>query len=433
MNISKSAKLFLEAKKVLVGGVNSPARSFASVAGDPLIIDHAKGQYIWDVDGNRYIDFVCSWGPLILGASHPAILKAIRQALASGTSFGAPTVRETRLAQLIREATPSMELLRFVNSGTEATMSAIRLARGFTRRPKIMKFEGCYHGHADCLLVKAGSGIATYGLLHPAGVPEQIASQTLVLPYNDITAVREIFEAHPDSIAAVIVEPVAGNMGVVPPKDGFLEGLREVTKSFGALLIFDEIITAFRLGYGGAQSIFRVKPDLTCLGKIIGGGLPVGAYGGRREIMELLAPLGPVYQAGTLSGNPLSMAAGIATLLQLRKSRVYERLERSARELETGLIESAENEGIQIRINRAGSMMAIFFTSTPVVDFTTAQAADRTRYTVFFWSMLHQGVYIPCSPLEAMFISAAHRQADVAYTIKASQRAFEKIAGAASS
>ena len=407
--MKKSEKLYKEAVKHLVGGVNSPVRAFNSVGGNPIFLDHAKGAKLYDVDGNEYIDFMGSWGPLILGHAHPEVVKAIKEQAERGTSFGVSTELEIELAKLVKDAFPSIELVRFVNSGTEATMSAVRLARGYTGRPKIVKFAGCYHGHADYFLVQAGSGVMTLGIPGSKGVTESIVRDTLVARFNDLSSVEALFEKFGSEIAAVIVEPVAGNMGVVPPKQGFLKGLREITRDNGALLIFDEVITGFRLSWGGAQTVFGITPDLTTLGKIIGGGLPVGAYGGKREIMEHLAPLGPVYQAGTLSGNPLAMSAGIATLKILKSGGVYEKLESLAEKFTEGL----RSELGGITVNRVGSMFTPFFTDAEVFDYDSAKRADTEKYARFFWHMIKGGAFPPPSQFEAWFISAAHTEEDI--------------------
>ncbi len=423
----RSKELFEEARRYLPGGVDSPVRAFRAVGGEPFFVERAEGSRIYDVDGKVYIDYVCSWGPLILGHAHPQVVNAIQEAASKGTSYGAPTPAEIELARLIIRAFPSIEMLRFVSSGTEAAMSAIRVARGFTGRDKIVKFEGCYHGHADSLLVKAGSGATTFGVPDSAGVPAELARHTITLPYNDLDAVSKTFEALGSEIACLIVEPVAGNMGVVLPKRGFLEGLREITARYGALLIFDEVITGFRLGYGGAQGLYNIRPDLTCLGKIIGGGLPVGAYGGRREIMELVAPLGPVYQAGTLSGNPLAMRAGIETLKLLAAPNFYETLEEKGERLEEGLRRQAQAAGVPVRINRAGSALTVFFTETDVVDYATAKTSDTKKYARFFTSMLERGIFLPPSQFEACFLSAAHTDWDLEETLQAAETAFRLL------
>lgn len=428
MKTDRSASLFAEAQKYIPGGVNSPVRAFRAVGGQPRFIRRGFGARVEDVDGNVYIDYVCSWGPLILGHAHPAVVAAVKAAAESGTSFGAPTEAEVELARLVCRLFPSVELVRFVNSGTEATMSAIRVARAYTGRPKILKFDGCYHGHADSLLVKAGSGVLTFNAPDSAGVTAAAAGETLSAPYNDLATVERIFEAQGQEIAAVIVEPVAGNMGVVPPKPGFLEGLRRVTTEAGALLIFDEVITGFRLAPGGAQELYGITPDLTCLGKILGGGLPVGAYGGRRDIMSLVAPLGPVYQAGTLSGNPLAMAAGLATLRALLEPGSYERLETVSHRLAEGFAEAAREAGIPVRVNRVGSMLTVFFTGDEVTDYEGARRADTAQFARFFHGMLERGVLLPPSQFEALFVSLAHTEAEVEFTVEAARQVFAEIA-----
>lgn len=427
MRTERSEQLYAIAQELMPGGVSSPVRAFRAVGGTPRFIARGRGAILEDVDGNRYIDYVGSWGALILGHAHPAVVRALREAIRRGTSYGAPTEAEVELAHRIQEAFPSIEKLRFVNSGTEATMSALRVARAATGRAKIIQFEGGYHGHADFLLARAGSGLATFGLPSSAGVPEAWVQDTLIAPYNDLEAVTAIFERLPDQIAAVIVEPVAGNMGVVPPKPGFLEGLRSLTRRYGALLIFDEVITGFRVDRGGAQALYKVEPDLTCLGKIIGGGLPIGAYGGRRELMDWVAPIGPVYQAGTLSGNPLSMVAGRATLEQLTPA-LYRQLEERSAALAEGLRAAAEQVGVSVQIHRVGSMLSVFFTEQAVVDYTTAASTDRARYARFFHAMLARGIYLPPSPLEAWFVSAAHTESHIERTIRAARAAFREVA-----
>ncbi len=424
----RSHEVFQRSLRYLPGGVDSPVRAFRAVGGEPIVIARGEGPYLYDVDGNRYVDYVCSWGALILGHAHPAVVEAVRQAAERGTSYGAPTEAEADLAQLIVEAVPSIETVRFVNSGSEATMSALRLARAFTGRDKIVKFEGSYHGHADGLLVRAGSGVATLGLPDSPGVPASYARETLVARYNDIASVETLFERYSGEVAAIIVEPVAGNMGVVAPQPGFLESLREITRREGALLVFDEVITGFRVAYGGAQSLYGVTPDLTCLGKIIGGGLPVGAYGGRRDVMAMLAPLGPVYQAGTLSGNPLAMAAGLATLRVLQSAGLYERLEALSAKLVEGVGRAAERASVSLRLNRVGSMRTPFFVDAPVTDYASALRADTGLYARFFHAMLERGVYLAPSQFEAVFMSSAHRDEKIDATIDAAKTAFAGLA-----
>ncbi len=426
MKHSRSEKLFEQALRLIPGGVNSPVRAFKAVGGRPIFVAKARGAKIWDADGNTYLDYVLSWGPMILGHAHPQVGRAIRAAVSNGTSYGAPTELEIRLAGLIQKAFPSMELIRMVSSGTEATMSAIRLARGFTGRDKILKFDGCYHGHADSLLVKAGSGLATLGVPDSPGVPADLAKHTLTAPYNDLEAVRKIFEQHGREIACLIVEPVAANMGVILPKEGFLQGLRDITRQYDSLLIFDEVITGFRLAFGGAQERFGILPDLTCLGKIIGGGLPVGAYGGRREIMERIAPLGPVYQAGTLSGNPLAMTAGIETLKLLSKPGVYRRLEERSNALASGWADAANRAGVSIFGTRIASLMTLFFTNRAVTDYASAKTSDTKAYAKFFTAMLEEGIYLAPSQFEAAFLSTAHTASDIDKTIRAAYNAFRK-------
>jgi len=427
MKTTKSAKLFRDAQTVIPGGVNSPVRAFRSVGGRPLFIQRAKGARLYDADGNSLIDYVLSWGPMILGHAPASIVTAIAKAASRGTSYGAPTELEVRLAQLISRAIPSMQLVRLVSSGTEAVMSAIRLARAFTRRDGVVKFEGCYHGHSDYLLAKAGSGLATLGIPDSPGVPADFARHTLTVPYNDLSAVRALIRDRHRDLACVIVEPVAGNMGVVPPKNDFLATLRDLTRAHGILLIFDEVITGFRIAYGGAQSLYGVTPDLTCLGKIIGGGLPVGAYGGAREIMQMIAPSGPVYQAGTLSGNPLAVTAGIETLKRLALPGVYKQLEERAAALAEGLGHGARKAGVSVTQTRVGSMLTTFFTPGPVVDYTTAKRSHTATYAKFFHRMLDQGVYLAPSQFEAAFLSTAHTGKDIDDTIKAAHKAFRGL------
>jgi len=417
MTHTKSEELFRRAVEKIPGGVNSPVRAFRAVGGQPVFIARGEGSHLFDVDGNEYIDYVGSWGPLILGHRHPEILAALEKALGIGTSFGAPTEQEILLADAICDAVPSIEMVRLVNSGTEATMSAIRLARGFTGRDLTVKFEGCYHGHVDSLLVKAGSGLATLGIADTRGVPKAFADTTIALPYNSLEALEEAFRAHGERIAAVIVEPVVGNMGCVPPEPGYLEGMREITARYGALLIFDEVMTGFRVAFGGAQARYGIRPDLTTLGKVIGGGLPVGAYGGRRDIMSMVAPAGPIYQAGTLSGNPLAVAAGLAMLRHLKAHpEVYGRLEAQGARLE-----AAAPAGVTV--NRVGSMFTFFFTDGPVTDWKSAKKCDTARFGRFFRRMLDRGVYLAPSQFEAAFVSAAHTDEDIEKTISAAREA----------
>ncbi|MEK7400332.1 MAG: glutamate-1-semialdehyde 2,1-aminomutase [Candidatus Poribacteria bacterium] len=421
---TKSQILYSKAIECIPGGVNSPVRAFKSVGGNPIFIQSGSGSKIYDVDGNEYIDYVCSWGPLILGHSHPKIVSALIEQVTKGTSYGAPTELELKLAQMVIDAFPSIEMVRMVNSGTEATMSAIRLARGFTGRGKIVKFEGCYHGHGDSFLIKAGSGALTLGVPTSPGVPAEIAEMTIVGKYNDLDGLSKIFDSEGKNIAAVIVEPIAGNVGLILPKDGYLKGLREITKKHGALLIFDEVITGFRVAYGGAQALYGIDPDLTCLGKIIGGGLPVGAYGGKREIMEKMAPVGSIYQAGTLSGNPMAMTAGIAALEELRSDGVYDKLEEKASRLADGLKQSADDIGVPVSFNRVGSMLCAFFTDKAVVDYDSAISSDTDKYAIFFKEMQEQGIYLAPSQFETSFVSLAHTNEDIDRTIEASRHAF---------
>lgn len=427
MKVDRSRQLFEEAKKFMPGGVSSPVRAFRAVGGQPLFVERAHGSRVFDVDGNQFIDYVCSWGPLILGHAPAPVVEAIKATAARGTSYGAPTELEITLAKMVNEAFPSIEMVRFVSSGTEATMSAIRLARAFTGAEKIVKFDGCYHGHGDSVLVKAGSGVLTLGAPDSPGVLNVAAQNTISIPYNDLKAAEETFDLHRTEIAALVVEPVAGNMGVVPPKPGYLEGLRKLCDENDALLIFDEVITGFRVAYGGAQELYSVKPDLTCLGKIIGGGLPVGAYGGRKEIMGLVAPIGPVYQAGTLSGNPLAMTAGIETLKALQQPGVYDQLEAKSRRLAEGIARAAEEAGIAICTNRVGAMMTTFFTEEEVVDYRSAKTSDTQRYAAYFQKMLENGVYLAPSQFESAFVSLAHTDEDIDLTVEAARKAFRAI------
>jgi glutamate-1-semialdehyde 2,1-aminomutase len=424
----RSAALFAEAQQLLPGGVDSPVRAFRAVGGTPRFIARGKGATVWDVDGNAYVDYLASWGPLIAGHAHPGVVAAIQGAAAQGTSYGAPCEAELDLARLVKQAFPSIDLVRFVSSGTEATMSALRLARAFTGRDMILKFDGGYHGHADGLLVQAGSGPLTFGQPDSPGVPKSSAAETLSVPYNDLQAVKDAFAIHPQKIAAVIVEPVAGNMGVVPPEPGFLEHLRSLTREQQTVLIFDEVITGFRIARGGAQERFRITPDLTCLGKIIGGGLPVGAYGGRREIMQQVSPLGPVYQAGTLSGNPLAMAAGVATLRLLAEPGVYAHLESLSARFADGMAAAARDAGVPYTANRVGSMFTGFFCAEAVTDYATAKRASTRRYARFFHALLERGVYFAPSQFEAGFMSLAHTDADIDATLENARAAFRESA-----
>lgn len=428
MEYTNSQRLFQEACELIPGGVNSPVRAFQAVGDHPVFIERGEGAYLFDADGNKYVDYICSWGPLLLGHQPQAVSNVVAEALTKGSTYGAPTAIEVEMAKKIIDAVPSVEMVRMVSSGTEATMSALRLARGYTGRNKIVKFEGCYHGHADHLLIKAGSGALTFGVPSSPGVPESIASETLTAQYNDIDSVKALFAQYPGQIAAVIVEPIAGNMGLVLPKEGFLEGLRQVTEEHGALLIFDEVISGFRASYGGAQKIFNIMPDLTCMGKIIGGGLPVGAYGGKKEIMLHVAPVGPVYQAGTLSGNPLAMAAGIAMLDELSKPNVYEAIEAKAKMLAEGLQAAADKAGVKIALNHSASLLTVFFTDVPVDSYQSAMTANTDQYKVFFQAMLNQGYYLPPSQFECWFVSQAHTNEDIKKTIEAAEKAFQAVA-----
>ncbi|MFZ3588351.1 glutamate-1-semialdehyde 2,1-aminomutase [Bacillus sp. DJP31] len=423
---TKSVEAFKEAVEVLPGGVNSPVRAFKSVNMDPVFMERGKGSKIYDIDGNEYIDYVLSWGPLIHGHADDQVVEAIKKATENGTSFGAPTLLETKVAKMVIERVPSMEMVRMVSSGTEATMSALRLARGFTGRDKIMKFEGCYHGHGDSLLIKAGSGVATLGLPDSPGVPAGVAQNTITVPYNDLESVRFAFEQFGDDIAGVIIEPVAGNMGVVPPLPGYLEELRAITTQYGALLIFDEVMTGFRVGYHSAQGKYGIKPDLTCLGKVIGGGLPVGAYGGRREIMEQIAPSGPIYQAGTLSGNPLAMTAGFETLQKLTPD-CYEEFERKADRLIEGITDAAVKHGIPHHLTKAGSMVGFFFRNGKVTNYEEAKQSDLEMFASYYQNMLQEGVFLPPSQFEGMFLSTAHTNDDIEKTIQAVEKSFSKL------
>lgn len=428
MNLSNSEKLFNAAQKVIPGGVNSPVRAFRAVGGQPLFIDRAAGAFVWDVDGNRYIDYVLSWGPLILGHAHPRVVAALQQAAARGTSYGAPTALETELAELVCEMVPSAEQVRFVNSGTEATMSVLRLARAFTGRDKIIKLQGNYHGHADFLLVQAGSGVATLGLPDSPGVPKGATQDTLTAPFNHLEAIESLFKAHGDQIAGIILEPVAGNMGVIPPVEGYLQGLRRLCTQYGALLIFDEVMTGFRVSPGGAQEYYGVTPDLTALGKVIGGGLPVGAYAGRRDIMQTVAPAGPMYQAGTLSGNPLAMTAGIETLKALKEPGVFDSLVEGTTHLCEGIGAAAETAGVPVYQTQVGTMFCTYFTDRPVTNWDTAAKSNTRLYARFFRAMLERGVYFAPSQFEAGFFSTAHTREVVVATVQAAQTAFKEIA-----
>jgi glutamate-1-semialdehyde 2,1-aminomutase len=427
MNLGRSKELLAAAKKTIPGGVNSPVRAFRAVGGEPPFVARGEGAYLWDEDGNRYIDYVLSWGPLILGHAHPAVVEALVEAVAKGTSYGAPTSLEIQLAELVAEMVPSIEMVRFVNSGTEATMSALRLARAFTGRNKIIKFEGCYHGHGDMLLVQAGSGVATLGLPDSPGVPPGAAQDTLTAPFNDLAAVESLFQRFPEEIAAVILEPVAGNMGVIPPTDGFLSGLRSLTEAQGALLLFDEVMTGFRVALGGAQELYNVDPDLTTLGKVIGGGLPVGAYAGKREIMETVAPVGPMYQAGTLSGNPLAMTAGLVTLQELRTPGVFEEIVTQTERLCQGVGRAAEEASVPVYQTQVGTMFCTYFTEEPVTDYATATTSNTAAFSRFFQAMLAEGIYLAPSQFEAGFTSTAHVGEVVDATVEAARSAFRMV------
>jgi glutamate-1-semialdehyde 2,1-aminomutase len=429
--MTQSEELFARAQRVIPGGVNSPVRAFRAVGGTPLFIRKAEGARIWDADGNAYIDYVGSWGPMILGHAHPPIIEAIQRAAERGTSYGAPCAAEVELAERVVRLVPSCERIRFVSSGTEATMSALRVARGFTGRRKILKFDGCYHGHADGLLVAAGSGVATLGIPGSPGVPEGTVADTLVAPFNDVKAVEGVFAEHGRDLAAVIVEPVCGNMGCVAPHEGYLEALREITKRAGTVLVFDEVMTGFRLSLGGAQKLYGITPDMTCLGKIVGGGLPAAAYGGRAEIMDQVAPVGPVYQAGTLSGNPLAMAAGGTALDLLTRPGTYEALEARTVRLQIGLSRAAQAAGVMVTVNRVGSMLTVFFCRGPVVDYASAKTSDTKLYARFFHGLLKRGVYLPPAQFEAAFVSLAHGEPEIDRTITAAGEALREMAGLA--
>lgn len=426
MNITKSISLFQEAQTLLPGGVDSPVRAFRAVGGQPLFIERGEGPYLYDVDGNRYIDYVLSWGPLITGHAHPTVVKAIQEVALKGTSYGAPSPLEVELAKAVMDFMPNIEMIRFVNSGTEATMSALRLARAYTKRDKIIKFDGCYHGHADLLLVQAGSGVVTLGLPDSPGVPANTVMDTLVADFNSVESVEALFRKYPEQIAAIIVEPVAGNMGVIPPQPGFLEGLRVITEREGSVLIFDEVMTGFRVHKGGAQTLYNIKPDLTTLGKVIGGGLPVGAYGGKSEIMQMVAPAGPMYQAGTLSGNPVAMSAGLAALNLIRGDECWEKMEQAAAALEVGIASAANQAGVPIQQTRVGTMFTTFFSETKPVDWTTVKIAKKAAFGKFFRSMLENGVYLAPSQFEAGFISIAHDKNVIDVTVAAATLAFRE-------
>lgn len=428
MTGEKSQALFERAQRLMPGGVNSPVRAFRAVGGTPFFVARGEGCFLWDVDGNRYVDFVCSWGALILGHAHPEVVAAVKTAVERGTTYGTPTELEVRLAEQIQSVFPTMEMLRLVNSGTEATMSALRVARGYTGRSKVIKFEGCYHGHADYLLVKAGSGATTFGLPDSAGVPEKFSQETIVLPYNDADTFICTMDEIGNQVAAIIVEPVAGNMGVVLPEPNFLQALREQTRKHGAVLIFDEVITGFRLTYGGAQHLFGVEPDMTCLGKIVGGGFPLAAYGGRRDIMQTVAPLGPVYQAGTLSGNPVAVTAGLTTLRILERDKPYADLERRTNWLTDALADAAREFGVPVQINRIASMFTVFFTDQPIVDYTSAKRSDTKRFARFFHALLQRGIFLPPSQFEATFLSVAHSDEVLAQVAEELREAIRQVA-----
>ncbi len=423
----KNRELFEKARSLMPGGVSSPVRAFKAVGGDPIIVSRAKGSRLWDVEGKEYIDFLMSWGPLILGHAHPKVVEAVKEQSQKGLSYGLTNPYEIELAELVASCMPSVEMVRFVSSGTEATMSAIRLARGYTGKKYVVKFEGCYHGHGDALLVSAGSGVATLGIPGTPGVPEEVARLTLVIPYNNTEALEEVFKRYGEDIACVIVEPVAGNMGVVLPKPGFLEAIRDLTKRYGALFICDEVITNFRLSKGGAQEVFNVEPDITCMGKILGGGMPLGAYGGRREIMEKVAPEGPIYQAGTLSGNPLSMVAGLATIRELLSLDPYQELERLTRKLTDGISKILSDKGIAHRINQIASMFTVFFTDREVYDYESAKSSNTELFGRFFRALLKEGVLIPPSQFEAWFLSTAHQEEDIDLTLERIDRAIRSL------
>jgi glutamate-1-semialdehyde 2,1-aminomutase len=427
MQFDRSRELYEEAQNVLVGGVDSPVRAFKSVGGSPIFAKRGEGAYIYDADDNKYIDYVGSYGPLILGHADRKVNEAVKAALDNGATFGASSEAEIRLAELVIEAFPSIEKVRFVNSGTEAVMSAIRLARGFTGRSKIIKFAGNYHGHSDFLLAQAGSGLATLSLPGSAGVPEATVKDTIIAPYNDMAAMEEIFKLNKGQLAAIIVEPVCGNIGVVLPQNDFLAGLRKITKENGSLLIFDEVMTGFRQNFGGVQKYYNITPDITCLGKVIGGGMPVGAYGARKEIMDMVAPLGPVYQAGTLSGNPIAMTAGIHTLQQLKDERLYDRLNQNTEQLAEGIREIAQHRSIEVQVATFGSMITPFFCKEPIHDYASALKSDTQKFAKFFWALIHNGVYVPPSQFEAWFVSARHGQQEIQATLEAVDRALSEL------